>query len=176
MTMTMTMAMNMKLFRSIASRTKSISRSSYSPTAVASCSNDAAAAATATVVSGGAATLGSSISYSRNHPAGHPQPQLLLHQHRNIHIEKKLTDLQIVLPSAPMPKANYNIVCRVPGENIMYVSGHLPIGVSISMQSKHIVFIYIIWNIASLTRCYLSNKILINNLILISTHNRWMEH
>jgi hypothetical protein len=173
----MTMAMNMKLFRSLASRTRAISRSSYSPTAVASCSNDAAAAATATIVSGRAATLGSSISYSRNnHPAGHPQPQLLLHQHRNIHIEKKLTDLQIVLPSAPMPKANYNIVCRVPGENIMYVSGHLPIGVSISMQSKHIVFIYIIWNIASLTRCYLSNKILINNLILISTHNRWMEH
>lgn len=29
-----------------------------------------------------------------------------------------------------MPKANYNIVCRVPGENIMYVSGHLPIEVS----------------------------------------------
>jgi len=53
-------------------------------------------------------------------------------QHRNIHIEKKITDLKIELPTAPLPKANYNIICLPPGDdNIMYVSGHLPIKVCI---------------------------------------------
>jgi enamine deaminase RidA (YjgF/YER057c/UK114 family) len=46
---------------------------------------------------------------------------------RSIHIEKKIKELGIELPSAPAPKANYNIVCRVPDENTLYVSGHLPI-------------------------------------------------
>ena len=52
-------------------------------------------------------------------------------QHRrNIHIEKKINELGIELPAAPMPKANYNIICLPPGDdNIMYVSGHLPIKV-----------------------------------------------
>jgi hypothetical protein len=49
---------------------------------------------------------------------------------RSIHIEKKLTTLGIELPPAPMPKANYNIMCIPPGENVMYLSGHLPIKVS----------------------------------------------
>ena len=53
-------------------------------------------------------------------------------QHRNIHIEKKITDLKIELPTAPLPKANYNIICLPPGDdNIMYVSGHLPIKVCV---------------------------------------------
>jgi len=46
---------------------------------------------------------------------------------RSVHIEKKIEELGIELPAAPAPKANYNIVCRVPGENTLYVSGHLPI-------------------------------------------------
>jgi enamine deaminase RidA (YjgF/YER057c/UK114 family) len=46
---------------------------------------------------------------------------------RSVHIEKKIEALKIELPTAPLPKANYNIVCLPPGENIMYVSGHLPI-------------------------------------------------
>ena len=37
----------------------------------------------------------------------------------------KLKELNIVLPAAPAPKANYNIVCYAPG-NMLYVSGHLP--------------------------------------------------
>ena len=48
---------------------------------------------------------------------------------RNIHIEKRIEGLGIVLPTAPMPKANYNIVCIPPGENVMYLSGHLPVKV-----------------------------------------------
>ena len=54
-------------------------------------------------------------------------------QHRrNIHIEKKINELGIELPAAPMPKANYNIICLPPGDdNIMYVSGHLPIKVCV---------------------------------------------
>jgi hypothetical protein len=52
------------------------------------------------------------------------------HHCRSIHIEKKLTALGIELPPAPMPKANYNIMCIPPGENVMYLSGHLPIKVS----------------------------------------------
>mmetsp|Transcript_10285 Transcript_10285/g.22128 ORF Transcript_10285/g.22128 Transcript_10285/m.22128 type:complete len:206 (+) Transcript_10285:144-761(+) len=47
---------------------------------------------------------------------------------RSIHIEKKIEQLGIELPPAPLPKANYNIVCLPPGEETtMYVSGHLPI-------------------------------------------------
>lgn len=49
---------------------------------------------------------------------------------RSVHIEKKIDKLGIELPTAPLPKANYNIVCLPPGENILYVSGHLPINVS----------------------------------------------
>ena len=48
---------------------------------------------------------------------------------RGVHIEKKIEGLGIELPTAPLPKANYNIVCLPPGENVMYVSGHLPIKV-----------------------------------------------
>ncbi|KAL3822060.1 hypothetical protein ACHAXA_007853 [Cyclostephanos tholiformis] len=46
---------------------------------------------------------------------------------RNIHIERRIEGLGIVLPTAPTPKANYNIVCIPPGENVMYLSGHLPV-------------------------------------------------
>jgi enamine deaminase RidA (YjgF/YER057c/UK114 family) len=45
---------------------------------------------------------------------------------RTIHIEKRMEELGIVLPPAPAPKANYNIVCYANG-NMLYVSGHLPI-------------------------------------------------
>ena len=47
-------------------------------------------------------------------------------QHRFIHIEKRLEALGIELPTAPSPKANYNIVCHASG-NMLYISGHLPI-------------------------------------------------
>ena len=50
-------------------------------------------------------------------------------QHRSIHIEQRLRGLKIELPEAPLPKANYNIICLPPDEDIMYVSGHLPIKV-----------------------------------------------
>ena len=53
---------------------------------------------------------------------------------RFVHIEKKMEELGIELPAAPLPKANYNIVCLPPGENIMYVSGHLPIKVRLSKK------------------------------------------
>ncbi len=46
---------------------------------------------------------------------------------RSVHIEKKIEELGIELPAAPAPKANYNIICKVPDENTLYVSGHLPI-------------------------------------------------
>jgi enamine deaminase RidA (YjgF/YER057c/UK114 family) len=62
----------------------------------------------------------SRMSYSNN-------PSLVAIR-RCIHIEKKIQDLGIVLPSAPSPKANYNIVCHATG-NMMYISGHLPIQV-----------------------------------------------
>ena len=39
-------------------------------------------------------------------------------------------DALVELPAAPLPKANYNIICVPPGENVMYVSGHLPLKVS----------------------------------------------
>jgi enamine deaminase RidA (YjgF/YER057c/UK114 family) len=45
---------------------------------------------------------------------------------RMVHIEKRLDELGIILPPAPSPKANYNIVCHANG-NMLYVSGHLPI-------------------------------------------------
>lgn len=45
---------------------------------------------------------------------------------RSIHIENKLKYLGIILPTAPTPKANYNIICYTTG-NMMYISGHLPI-------------------------------------------------
>ena len=57
---------------------------------------------------------------------------------RSIHIEKKLTTLGIELPPAPMPKANYNIMCIPPGENVMYLSGHLPIKVSAAFEKYYI--------------------------------------
>lgn len=44
----------------------------------------------------------------------------------SIHIEKKIQDLGLVLPPAPGPKANYNIVCHASG-NMLYISGHLPV-------------------------------------------------
>lgn len=43
-----------------------------------------------------------------------------------IHVEKRLNELGIELPTAPKPKANYNIVCHASG-NMLYVSGHLPV-------------------------------------------------
>ena len=43
-----------------------------------------------------------------------------------LHIEAKLDDLGITLPTAPAPKANYNIVCHAAG-NMLYISGHLPV-------------------------------------------------
>ncbi|KAL7535046.1 hypothetical protein ACHAWF_005036 [Thalassiosira exigua] len=46
---------------------------------------------------------------------------------RSVHVEAKIESLGIELPAAPLPKANYNIVCLPPGEDVMYVSGHLPI-------------------------------------------------
>jgi enamine deaminase RidA (YjgF/YER057c/UK114 family) len=45
---------------------------------------------------------------------------------RFVHIENRLEEFGIELPTAPTPKANYNIVCHASG-NMMYVSGHLPI-------------------------------------------------
>jgi len=46
---------------------------------------------------------------------------------RFVHIENKLQELGIELPTAPTPKANYNIVCHVASGNMLYVSGHLPV-------------------------------------------------
>ncbi|KAL7430074.1 hypothetical protein ACHAXH_002917 [Discostella pseudostelligera] len=115
--------MTMMMFRSLLSRTRAISQFSSS----SRCAPSATCTASAF---GGAATFRSGIIISSSSQHHHPNPPPQLQQQsRTIHIEKKLADLQIALPAAPMPKANYNIVCRVPGENIMYVSGHLPIGV-----------------------------------------------
>lgn len=44
---------------------------------------------------------------------------------RKIHVEKRLEELGIALPSPSSPRANYNIVCHSSGD-MMYVSGHLP--------------------------------------------------
>ena len=48
---------------------------------------------------------------------------------RSIHIEKRIEELKIELPLAPLPKANYNIVCMT--GDTLYVSGHLPIKVRV---------------------------------------------
>ena len=40
-------------------------------------------------------------------------------------MEQRLMELDLTLPPAPTPKANYNIVCRASG-NMLYISGHLP--------------------------------------------------
>ncbi len=45
---------------------------------------------------------------------------------RCVHIEKRIEELKITLPTPSSPKANYNIVCHASG-NMLYVSGHLPI-------------------------------------------------
>ena len=45
---------------------------------------------------------------------------------RQVHIEKRLEELGLILPTAPAPRANYNNVCHTP-PNILFVSGHLPI-------------------------------------------------
>lgn len=44
---------------------------------------------------------------------------------RHIHIEKRLQELNIDLPAAPTPKANYSLACQ--SGNTLYISGHLPI-------------------------------------------------
>lgn len=54
-----------------------------------------------------------------------------------IHIEKRLDELGITLPSAPKPKANYNIVCHAAG-NMLYISGHLPVLADGSMLTGRI--------------------------------------
>lgn len=45
---------------------------------------------------------------------------------RLVHFEKRIEELGIVLPPAPTPKANYNIVCHA-NNNMLYISGHLPL-------------------------------------------------
>ncbi|GAX21854.1 hypothetical protein FisN_30Hh055 [Fistulifera solaris] len=54
-----------------------------------------------------------------------------------IHVEKRLEELQLVLPPAPGPKANYNIVCHAAG-GMLYVSGHLPVTLDGSMFTGRI--------------------------------------
>jgi hypothetical protein len=49
---------------------------------------------------------------------------------RHVHIERRIEELKIELPTAPLPKANYNIVC-ISGDTL-YVSGHLPIKVRLN--------------------------------------------
>jgi hypothetical protein len=44
---------------------------------------------------------------------------------RFVHIEKRLAELQIILPPPPTPKANYNLICKT--GNLLFVSGHLPL-------------------------------------------------
>jgi enamine deaminase RidA (YjgF/YER057c/UK114 family) len=48
-----------------------------------------------------------------------------------------LEELQLVLPPAPGPKANYNIVCHAAG-GMLYVSGHLPVKLDGSMFTGRI--------------------------------------
>lgn len=55
------------------------------------------------------------------------RPSVVIHA-RDVHIEKRIEELKIELPTAPLPKANYNIVCM--SGDTLYVSGHLPITVS----------------------------------------------
>ena len=47
-------------------------------------------------------------------------------QRAALHIEQRLAEQNITLPTAPTPKANYNIVCHAPN-NMLYISGHLPV-------------------------------------------------
>ena len=54
-----------------------------------------------------------------------------------VHIEQKLDELGITLPTAPTPKANYNIVCHATG-NMLYISGHLPVLADGSMLTGRI--------------------------------------
>lgn len=56
---------------------------------------------------------------------------------RFVHIEKRLQELGIELPTAPTPKANYNIICHAAG-NVMYISGHLPVMASGDMMTGRI--------------------------------------
>ncbi|CAJ1955729.1 unnamed protein product [Cylindrotheca closterium] len=44
---------------------------------------------------------------------------------RWVHVEKRLEELGITLPTPSSPRANYNSVCHASG-NMMYISGHLP--------------------------------------------------
>lgn len=151
--------MTMMMFRSLLSRTRAISQFSSS----SRCAPSATCTASAF---GGAATFRSGIIISSSSQHHHPNPPPQLQQQsRTIHIEKKLADLQIALPAAPMPKANYNIVCRVPGENIMYVSGHLPIGVSTAKKHNMLNYCYIL--------------MFCSNITVLHTQNhsyRWMEN
>jgi hypothetical protein len=41
---------------------------------------------------------------------------------RMIHVEKRLEELGITLPTPSSPRANYNIVCHASG-NMLYISG-----------------------------------------------------
>lgn len=78
-------------------------------------------------------TVASAIGAGASGSFSQSQAALSCNQSRRrfVHIEKKIDELGIELPAAPLPKANYNIVCLPPGDdNIMYVSGHLPIKVS----------------------------------------------
>jgi enamine deaminase RidA (YjgF/YER057c/UK114 family) len=54
-----------------------------------------------------------------------PRSSLMLAR-RSIHVERRIQELGILLPPAPVPKANYNIVCHASG-NMLYISGHLPL-------------------------------------------------
>ena len=71
-------------------------------------------------------------------PEQQQQPTGALHHHsslvvpthsgrRYLHVEQRLVELDIALPPAPKPKANYNIVCRAAPGNMLYISGHLPV-------------------------------------------------
>ena len=66
-----------------------------------------------------------------------PFAKLAVGSARLVHVEKRLQELGIELPSAPAPKANYNIVCYASG-NMLYVSGHLPINNDGSMLTGRV--------------------------------------
>ena len=59
---------------------------------------------------------------------------------RNVHIERRIEELKIELPPAPLPKANYNIVCKT--DDTIYVSGHLPIKVRLRCLSIMAIMSY----------------------------------
>ena len=63
---------------------------------------------------------------SRSIASGSTRLLKTLSTRRLIHVEKRLKELNLFLPPAPGPKANYNIVCHANG-NMFYVSGHLPV-------------------------------------------------